>query len=299
MNVLSVVADYASGSGSSLFGGMYLVVWLAVSVLMVVSMWKLFVKAGKPGWASIIPIYNIIVLLDIIDRPIWWIVLFFIPIVNWIVWIVVSFDVARYFGKGAGFGLGLWLLGFIFYPILAFGDAQYLGARPAAASAAGYGQPQYQAQPMYGQPQPAYETGYQSPPPAPSAPVGTGAAWVPPTSPPPWASQPAPPAPAPVPQAAPPAPQAAPVAPAPQAAPAPVPPAPAPVQAAPAPAPQAAPASAPQPAQQAAPAPQAAPAQAPPAPPAPEAAAPAPAAQPPAPQTPPTPPAPPEPPAGS
>ena len=98
---------------------------LVVVVLLIASLWKTFTKAGKPGWGAIIPIYNVILLLQIAGRPIWWIVLFIIPVVNLVVGIIVSIDVAKNFGKGTGFGIGLALLGFIFYPILGFGDAQY------------------------------------------------------------------------------------------------------------------------------------------------------------------------------
>jgi hypothetical protein len=104
-----------------------LVVYLIILVLMIASMWIVFSKANKPGWACLIPIYNIIVLLEISGKPIWWIVLFLIPLVNFIISIVVSIALAEKFGKGAGFGVGLALLGIIFYPILAFGDAQYQG----------------------------------------------------------------------------------------------------------------------------------------------------------------------------
>jgi hypothetical protein len=104
-------------------------IYLLVVVLWIAGMWTTFAKAGEPGWAAIIPIYNIIVLLKIAGRPIWWIVLLLIPIVDLIVAIVVGIDVARGFSRGAGFGVGLAFLGFIFYPILGFGDAQYERAR--------------------------------------------------------------------------------------------------------------------------------------------------------------------------
>ena len=111
---------------------------IAILVLLFAGMWKTFQKAGKPGWAAIIPIYNIIVLLQIIGRPLWWIVLYFIPIVNFVVVILVSIALARSFGKGVAFGIGIALLPFIFYPILGFGDARYGGApgpiAPAAAA---------------------------------------------------------------------------------------------------------------------------------------------------------------------
>ena len=108
------------------------IVWLVILVVMVAALWKIFVKAGEPGWAAIIPIYNIIVLLKIVNRPVWWIVLFLIPLVNVIMMFVVAFDVAKVFGKGAGFALGMIFLSFIFCPILGFGSAKYLGA-PARA----------------------------------------------------------------------------------------------------------------------------------------------------------------------
>ncbi|MGA0334393.1 MAG: DUF5684 domain-containing protein [Kiritimatiellia bacterium] len=95
-------------------------------------MGKAFSKAGKPGWACIVPIYNLIVILQIAKKPLWWIVLFLIPIANLIAVILVSIEVAKNFGKGAGFGLGLAFLSFIFWPILGFGDAVYQGGTPEA-----------------------------------------------------------------------------------------------------------------------------------------------------------------------
>jgi len=100
----------------------------AIIVAIIAGVWKVFTKAGKPGWAAIIPIYNLIVILEIAGKPIWWIVLFLIPVVNLIMAILVGIAMAEKFGKRAGFGVGLALLGFIFYPILGFGDAKYQGA---------------------------------------------------------------------------------------------------------------------------------------------------------------------------
>ena len=82
-------------------------------------------SAGEPGWAAIIPIYNFIVLLKIAGKPVWWFILMLIPFVNFIVAIIAALAVAKNFGKGTGFGLGLAFLAPIFYPILAFGDARY------------------------------------------------------------------------------------------------------------------------------------------------------------------------------
>ena len=108
-----------------------IVIALIVAVVLIVAWWKIFTKAGKPGWAALIPIYNVIVMLQVVGRPVWWIILFLIPVVNFIVEIIVILDLAKSFGKGTGFGIGLILLNPIFALILAFGDAEYKG--PAAA----------------------------------------------------------------------------------------------------------------------------------------------------------------------
>jgi hypothetical protein len=103
---------------------------LLIALLLIVAMWKVFTKAGQPGWASIIPIYNLYIWCKIVGRPWWWILLMLIPIVNFIICIILCIDLAKSFGKGVGFGIGLALLGIIFFPILGFGSAQYQG--PAA-----------------------------------------------------------------------------------------------------------------------------------------------------------------------
>ncbi|MCE5279480.1 MAG: DUF5684 domain-containing protein [Planctomycetaceae bacterium] len=101
--------------------------YLAVAAVVVIGMWKAFVKAKKPGWAAIIPIYNIIVILEMVGRPVWWVVLFLVPCVNIVMSFIVMIDVAKSFAQSAGFGVGLALLGPIFWPILGFGKAQYVG----------------------------------------------------------------------------------------------------------------------------------------------------------------------------
>lgn len=100
-------------------------VWLAVVIVCVAGIWKTFEKAGKPGWACLVPIYNAFVILQIAGKPAWWFLLFLIPVVNLVVAIIVMIEVARRFGKGPGFGIGLAFLGIIFFPILGFGSAQY------------------------------------------------------------------------------------------------------------------------------------------------------------------------------
>jgi hypothetical protein len=111
------------------------VVWIcyfAVIILLIAAMWKVFSKAGQPGWAAIIPIYNIYVMCKVAGRPGWWLLLMLIPFVNFIILIILSIDIAKSFGKGAGFGLGMAFLGFIFWPILGFGSAQYQGGAAGA-----------------------------------------------------------------------------------------------------------------------------------------------------------------------
>lgn len=114
----------------------------AILIVILISMYKIFEKAGQPGWAGIIPVYNIWVLITVIvGRPKWWfaaplaaILLGWIPIIGWLISIVtlvfmviIANDLSKSFGKGSGFTVGLVLLGVVFYPILAFGPAQYLG----------------------------------------------------------------------------------------------------------------------------------------------------------------------------
>ena len=119
-----VTTDPNSAAAAGMGIGM-MVVWLAIVVLMVAAMWKVFVKAGKPGWAALIPIYNLVVLLEIAGKPAWWFILFLIPFVNFVVIIMLSISLAKKFGKGVGYGLGLAFLGVVFYPMLGFGDSRY------------------------------------------------------------------------------------------------------------------------------------------------------------------------------
>jgi len=117
---------------ASAIGGVGLILYLGIIVLLIASIWKIFTKAGKPGWAAIIPIYNFIVLLEIINKPVWWIVLILVPFVNLVIVIIMYLELAKVFGKSAGFGIGLVLLGIVFFPMLAFGDATYQGAGGSA-----------------------------------------------------------------------------------------------------------------------------------------------------------------------
>ncbi len=100
-------------------------VYIILFILWIVALWKIFSKAGQPGWAAIVPIYNYIVWCKIVGRPAWWVLLLLICFP--IFYIILSIDLAKSFGKGVGFGIGLILLPFIFALILGFGSAQYQG----------------------------------------------------------------------------------------------------------------------------------------------------------------------------
>lgn len=119
------------------FNILFIVLYLAFIVVVIAGYWKTFEKAGQPGWASIIPIYNLYIMLKIGGKPGWWLILFIVPIVNIIFLIWMYNMVSKSFGKDEGFTVGLILLGFIFWPILGFGTAQYLGpfGDPAAFAA--------------------------------------------------------------------------------------------------------------------------------------------------------------------
>lgn len=125
MQLLELFATSDDGNGS-IWAGLVIgsIIW---SVLVIIGWWKIFEKAGEAGWKAIIPIYNIYVLLRIVGRPGWMIIGLLIPFVNIIFVIIVMGDLAKSFGKGIGFVLGLIFLNPIFALILGFGSAAYVG----------------------------------------------------------------------------------------------------------------------------------------------------------------------------
>lgn len=129
-----VFGDSGGGLAAALaaFGIIGFLILVAIVVFYLAAYWRIFTKAGKPGWACIIPIYNIIVLLQVAGRPVWWILLFLIPVVDIVVLILVLNDLSKSFGHSSGFTLGLIFLGFIFIPVLAFGSSRYVGPAGAA-----------------------------------------------------------------------------------------------------------------------------------------------------------------------
>jgi hypothetical protein len=108
----------SSGSGIGVIG---IIVYLVIVIAMIASGWKLFAKAGKPGWAVIIPIYNIIVFLEIVKRPIWWIILLIIPIVSFVIAIILLFDLLKAYGRPG------WHFILLLIPIVNFAYYLYLG----------------------------------------------------------------------------------------------------------------------------------------------------------------------------
>jgi hypothetical protein len=127
-----VVTDYSDTttelSSGALFG--FGLLALVVLIIMIASMWRIFTKAGRPGWAAIIPIYNTLQLIWTAGKPWWWILLFIIPFVNLIAMIIIFYNLAKAFGKGVGYTLLFIFLPIIGYPMLAWGDATYKLRKP-------------------------------------------------------------------------------------------------------------------------------------------------------------------------
>ncbi len=169
MGLLS--ATYTTSSSGSAFGLLLVVViWIIVYVLFALGMYGSFQKAGQPGWAAFVPIYNFIIMLKVAGRPAswaWFLLLAVVPFVGGIVLLVIAIivlnDISRSFGHGGGFTVGLVLLGPIFWYILWLGPSQYRG--PAALAGAG-GYPGQHPQPgQYPAYPPPEQPGQQYPPP--------------------------------------------------------------------------------------------------------------------------------------
>lgn len=128
--------DEQAGIGLAIvFGVIFFVIGMGLAVAMIAGLWKVFVKAGKPGWAAIIPIYNYVVMIEIIGKPMWWLVLLLVPYVNFVGIILVNLELAKRFGKSTGFAILMVFLPFVAFPMLGFGDAAYTPPPPESASA--------------------------------------------------------------------------------------------------------------------------------------------------------------------
>lgn len=128
-----LLQDQPSGTALALMGTTMTLVMLVLAVVVIAGVWKVFTKAGHPGWAAVIPIYNLYILLQIAGRPAWWILLMLIPFVNIVAAAILAMDVAKAFGQSAAWGIVmLFLLSAIGYLVLGFGNYRYQG--PAGGS---------------------------------------------------------------------------------------------------------------------------------------------------------------------
>ncbi len=117
MPLLALLRQSALGQESGDLLG--LVVFLALVAVTTAALWRLFRVAGQPGWAAVVPIYNVVVLLRIAGRSAWWTLLAIVPFVNLLVMLLAALGISRRFGHGVPLAIGLWLLPFVFYPMLA------------------------------------------------------------------------------------------------------------------------------------------------------------------------------------
>jgi hypothetical protein len=128
-----MIGSLTLGQGA-IVGLIMFVIYLGVFGAMLWGMWKVFEKMGRKGWEGIVPIYNIYILLQIFNKPIWWLVLLLVPIANFVVLILLCIELAKSFGKTPGYGVGLALLGPVFFPLLAYSPATFtppVNGRPA------------------------------------------------------------------------------------------------------------------------------------------------------------------------
>ncbi len=129
--VMATNVDYAVSGEAAAVSGMVLFIYLAIIVLAIIGNWKLFTKAGQPGWACIIPIYNIIVFLQVAKKPLWWcLIIFFVPIANVAFQVLMLHAISQRFDRGVGTTLGLIFFPIIFMLILGFGSAEYQDDEP-------------------------------------------------------------------------------------------------------------------------------------------------------------------------
>lgn len=120
----------SEAAGMAIFSGVWMLFWLAVAVLSIIGMWKMFEKAGEAGWKAIIPFYNVYIMCQIAGRNGLWMLGFLVPFVNIIISLIISIDLAKHYDKSTAFGVvALWLFSPIGYLILGFGDDKYLGPK--------------------------------------------------------------------------------------------------------------------------------------------------------------------------
>lgn len=130
--MLSALLAQSDNSGSAIGAGVAIIFYLVIIVVMLASLWKTFEKMGQPGWYGIIPIFNFCVIAKLAGRDWWWGLLIIIPCIGWVFQIILLNDLSKLFSKGVGYTIGLIFLPFIFFPMLAFGSAQYVGPQQKA-----------------------------------------------------------------------------------------------------------------------------------------------------------------------
>ena len=131
LNAQEIFGIFGSVFGVILISAFIAIIYIGIIVFYAICMWKIFVKAGRPGWAALIPFYNLFVEIEIVGLPWWLFLLAFVPGANAVVAILILINLANVFGKSAGFAVGLIFLSFVFIPILAFDDSKYIGPNPA------------------------------------------------------------------------------------------------------------------------------------------------------------------------
>ena len=124
-------SDGGGGLLGLLLGGGMMVFMFVVFLFFAACGWKIYAKAGKPGWAALVPIYNQWVMMEIVGFPGIYMLAFFVPFINMLFGLFCVYRLAKVFGKDMGYTIGLILLSPIFYPLLAFGDSEYLGPEAA------------------------------------------------------------------------------------------------------------------------------------------------------------------------
>lgn len=107
---------------------LFFLFYIGIIALMIISMWKIFVKANQPGWAALVPFYNYYVMVEIAKKPTWWFGMMFVPLANFVFIIMIINGMVKNFGKSEGFTVGVIFLPYVFFPILAFGNAKYIGS---------------------------------------------------------------------------------------------------------------------------------------------------------------------------
>jgi hypothetical protein len=132
--------DEAAASGLlAMFSLGFFIFFFGIATFIIICNWKVYTKAGEPGWASIVPVYSFIIFLKIVGKPLWWLALLLIPFVNFVGIFIIAISgthaLSKSFGKDVGFTLGLLFLPIIFYPILAFDRSiVYIGPGGAPAN---------------------------------------------------------------------------------------------------------------------------------------------------------------------